>query len=58
MGRVLYKVLFGDYAGFIGTIAIHNPGSHMVWFYPLNQTGRFYVHIKQIGRLDAEVYYD
>lgn len=64
MGKVLYKITFGEFAGAIGTIAAINPTTNMVLFYPLTfsmknpYVNRFFIHTKQLGRLDAEVYYD
>ena len=60
MGKKLYKVLFGEYAGRIGTVESVNPKTNLAMFYPIEKIHPYRValHIKQIGNLDAEVCYD
>lgn len=64
MGKVLYKITFGEFAGAIGTVAMINPTTNIALFYPLDFSmknpyiNRLFIHVKQLGRLDAEVYYD
>ena len=60
MGKMLYKILFGDFAGSIGTIDSINAVTDLTTFYPVedNCPCRIIVHVKQLGRLDEKVFYE